>query len=194
MARRGAQRREQRKARRAERSSARQQRRDRRSARQTARAERRQTRASRADTRRAERSSRQQARQAGKTERRQLREAGREQRAANRTAFFEQAGRGLNQFFGEGGLGRDILGGVAPGIFGQGEEEFGFEFVDFEPPPTVPEDDRPMTAIEALEDQLERPLTTVEKIGVTTGLPPIAIFGGAAAIAAGLGYLLLRRK
>ena len=178
MARRGAQRREQRKARRAERSSARQQRRDRRSSRQTARAERRQTRASRADTRRAERTARQQARQAGKTERRELREAGREQRAANRAEFLQQAGQGLGQFFGEGGLDRDILGGIAPGIFGPGEEELAgvalAEFDTFEPEPPPP------TALERLED--------------STGLPPIAILGGAAAIAAGLGYLLLRRK
>jgi len=185
MARRGAQRREQRKARRGERASARQQRRDRRSQRQTARAERRQTRASRADTRRAERTARAQARQDAKiakqqqkTARRDSREAGRAQRAENRQEFLQQAAQGLGQFFGEDGLGRDILGGIAPGIFGGEEELEGFE----------------LAAFEQFEPEPPPPPTALERIEESTGLPPAAIFGGLALAAAGVGYFLLRKR
>jgi multidrug efflux pump subunit AcrA (membrane-fusion protein) len=185
MARRGANRREQRKARRAERSSARQQRRDRKSARQQARADRRQTRASRADTRRAEKTARAQARQDAKiakqqekTARRDAREAGRGERSANRQEFFKSAAEGLGTFFGEDGLGRDILGGIAPGIFGGEEELEGFELAGFEG--FEPEPPPPPTALERIED--------------STGLPPAAILGGLALAAAGVGYFLLRKR
>jgi cobalamin biosynthesis Mg chelatase CobN len=185
MARRGANRREQRKARRAERSTARQQRRDRRSSRQKARADRRQTRASRADTRRAEKTARAQARQDAKiakqqekTARRAAREAGREQRAANRAATIDQIIGGAGELLGEGGPLQGLLPGLAPGIFG-GEEEFGSPMADL-----------PGPALEELDDQP----TALEQFTEQTGIPPAALFGGLALVAAGVGYFLLRRK
>jgi len=184
MARRGANRREQRKARRAERSTARQQRRDRRSSRQKARADRRQTRASRADTRRAEKTARAQARQDAKiakqqekTARRAAREAGREQRAANRAATIDQIIGGAGELLGEGGPLAGLLPGLAPGIFG-GEEELGSPMATL--PDPLEEADFEPTALEQFTEQ--------------TGIPPVALFGGLALVAAGVGYFLLRRK
>ena len=90
----------------------------------------------------------------------------------------DRAGSAVEGFFGEGGLGRDLLGGIAPGIFGGEEELEGFELAGFEQ--FEPEPPPPPTALERIEE--------------STGLPPAAIFGGLALAAAGVGYFLLRKR